>query len=287
MTYSDAPAVPCASSCVHIGQHSPDCGDAAKDCSCSCHARSVYRLACDVDTTGDGGCGPHEPAQDCRGCDPWPATHGVLCDRCWRRLSSAVILAPDTVIHLRSLVAPGSAPDKAGGKPTKAAESPAPLNLVAIDAADLIHSLLVASVDVVADELGYAGPRVRAGAWRTAGSGGQVAGLRASATGVESSPYAQWLWIHLGEAVEQPWVVDFVSDRDMADGCVSLATAVHRAAAQFPMEDHAQIVPGVCCPDCERRTLVKTPPSAFGMPSLVSCLAEDCDYTAVDVMEAA
>ena len=285
----DATATPCASGCHRAGGHSPDCGDTAKDCSCACHARSVYRLACDVHTTGDG-CGPHDPDPECKGCDPWPATHGVLCDRCWRRLTTAVVLAPDAVIHLRASVAPGSAPDVAGGAighPKRKFAPPAPGNLSAIDAADLIHSLLASAVDTVCDALGYVGPLVRAPAWRTTASHGQPAGLRANATGVESAPYAAWLWAHLGEAAEHPWVVDFVSDRDMADGCVSFASAVHRAVHQFPMEDKASPLPEVFCPQCERRALVKTPPPAPGMPAMISCLTDGCPFTAVDTLEPA
>ena len=255
--------------CVVKGRHLPSCGGDGT-CDCCCHASSgPFRPPCDTRGAGDG-CGPHDPAKDCTGCLPSPATHGLLDGRHWDRISTAVVLAGDLVVHLRANLTPGLQDQSAGSvsRPKKRFSPPAPGDLGAIDSADAIHARLVAAVDLAAPVLGMVGP-APSPAWRT--GDGWVAGLRPGSVGVESMPLAHWLWVHLEVIAGYPWVAGLVSEAGQPDGYVSLATAVHRAARAWPMtEPRARRLPSKC-QRCGDRGVTSYTPRARAMPAVLTC----------------
>ena len=285
------------------GRHTVSCGGDGV-CSCCCHTGGAWRPPCDtVGEHGGEGCGPHEPSPQCTGCLPAPpprATHGLLCGGSYNRLASALTIAPDLVMHLRANLLIGGGvggPDMSTGPIAhvkKKFSPPAPGDLGALDYADTIFSLLVAAVDLAAEELGMVGP-YSAPAWRAGTSGygvggergGNVAGLRPGSAGLEAAPYAQWLTVHLDEIVAEPWVVDFVSDADMAPGLVCLATAVHRASRAYEMVERPSYVnpalARVRCPTCGLKSLQRIPPSAPGAPVLMKCVGSSCNWVGTDV----
>ena len=286
---------PCASGCVQSGHDG--CGPTA-DCPCACHnGPSAFRPPCDM----TGGCGPHAPDPDCRGCRPRPAVRGVLCDRCDSRLTSALDVAADTVVHLRACLDPGAGLVRGAdagsiARPKRKFAPPAPVNLTAIDHADLIYALLVAAVEMAADALGLVGLGQDAQSWRAGTNAyaeagarvGQVAGLRPGSDGRTAWGYAHWLTVHLDMIVAHEWAADLVSDRDLPRDCVSLATAVHRAAGGFPTVEKPVLITSTWlqrdarCPRCELRSLHRTPPDQPGAPVLVTCISPSCGWTGTD-----
>lgn len=283
MTARHASGRVCAALCTDRGH--TDCGAPAAGCGCACHRGSGQ--PCDT----LGGCGVHPPDPECRGCRPRPAATGWLCARCWARLTSALDVAPGLVVYLCDLARSGGRAQ--GGERgeethTKAEAPPAPGNLDAMDAASEVYALLVAEAGHAADQLGMTGPAA-APSWRAGTSaygvpgarvGGNVAGLRAGATGREAGPYVVWLQAALPAAVEHQWVAQLVSDRGLPDGLASLATTIHRAAARYPITEAPSQVPLTRCPECTWRMLRRTPPAVPGAPTIVACA--NCSWTGTD-----
>ena len=257
----------CAAGCVQPGHDG--CGPDAQECPCACHnGPGAFRPPCDQ----AGGCGPHNPDPGCHGCRPRPATHGVLCDRCDNRLTSAICLAADLVIHLRASIPPGSPPDRAGGKPTKAAEPPPPLNLAAADHADRIYVLLRAATGLAVSELpGMVGPPDQP-AWRTWDPDNGMwtdNGLTPGSTGVEAAAYTTWLWAQLPAITAREWVTDLLIDDDDDTPC--LATAIHRANHAYPMSPPRAPRSRQRCPYCRAQGIVVYTPTGPGLPPVLSC----------------
>ena len=274
--------IPCASGCTLPGHDG--CGAAAAACECACERPGPFRQPCDI----PGGCGPHEPDPECRGCRPRPAARGVLCERCDTRLTTALTLAPALVVRIRASLLPGVVQGREE-KHTKASAASAPINLTAVDHADRIYVLLRAAVGLAVAELpGMVGP-IEQPAWRTFDPENgmwTVAGLPDGSTGREAAPYARWLLTHLEAITAHEWAADLVSDEGLPLGSVSLATAVHRAAGAFPLVERPSFVNPALeparCPGCELRSLHRTPPEAVGAPVLVTCINPSCAWTGTD-----
>jgi hypothetical protein len=96
-------ATACARGCVLRNRHTPDCGT-RDGCDCCCHTGGAFRPPCDQ----AGGCGPHTPDTDCRGCLPRPPVPGgLVCVTCWERTTEGLLDLPD--LH-EDLLTPTSAP---------------------------------------------------------------------------------------------------------------------------------------------------------------------------------
>ena len=92
------PTVPCATGCTFRGRHTTACGGGS--CDCACHRGSAaFRPPCDT----PGGCGPHLPDPDCRGCEPRPSIpKGHVCVTCWDQATDACLDLPDLYDDLLS-----------------------------------------------------------------------------------------------------------------------------------------------------------------------------------------
>lgn len=255
----------CVCGCRIRGQHLPSCGDPT-DCPCSCHTGGLDRY-CDL----PGGCHTeHRAAENCTGCRPVPAAPGrALCERHISRLTAALVLAPALTIHLRSIVEPGGSPEETGEQHLKSSAAPAPLNLAAVDAADLIYAQLASWVETTCGDLGLTGPTIPRG-WRADSPGRQITGMRAATTGDETTALAGFLHAHLDQITTRDWSADMCRTYPHPLP-PSLLHAIERAAKAFPIEDEPKYLNGQRCKNCGRATLRFTPPADAQLPSLIKC----------------
>lgn len=276
---------PCVTGCTQHGRHSPDCGVCACRGDCCCHASTgPWRLSCDVQGVGEG-CGPAVPAEDCKGCEPWPATRGKVCGRCVSRLVSGLSTAAELVVHIRRQRTPGAIQGEKAQKlgtslihVGKKPAPPVPLELGAVDDADRIYVALRDWTEIIADGLGMVGPEPQR-AWRTIL--GKVAGLHPESDGSEAGPYATWLLRHLDGILD-------LDDVAVMVGPEGLTRVIHGAARRWPMEDRDTFMPGTFCPGCDRRTMRRYPPERPGDDVIVRCTSDGCGYaTTVEALEVA
>lgn len=93
--------------------------------------------------------------------DPRPATHGVLCSRCYFQITAALEVIPDLILNMRSQITKTGAAqygDKITG--SKSEGSPAPIQLDPLDGSDRLYAKLVSWSEVFAAEFKIPQPRV-------------------------------------------------------------------------------------------------------------------------------
>jgi hypothetical protein len=192
----------------------------------------------------------------------------ALCLHCRTRLVRAINVARDLIVHLRVLVDPMSTRTVKAGRDDiahpKKPEAPAPLNLVAIDAADLIFADLVTWTQTACDVLEMSGPEMPR-VWRTAASHGDAVGLVAHSTGEEVGPVINWLRTHLDLIVQHDLSAEMITGQE------SIASIIERALCAFPMEDKPEYLPKVRCLSCDRQTVRLLPPETKGGASVLHC----------------
>lgn len=190
------------------------------------------------------------PGDECPGCLPHTAEHGVLCPRCWSRLVSGLADVPSMLRHLRetadqlTLAARVINGGGFGDAADRSVLHPAWI------AADELESLVTSWARSVLDS--YPTPL---GGWNQAPWHGDA---------------AAWLGPHLPHAAAQEF-----APLMMQQITHDLAT-LH---ARWPTVDDVERtrdIPGVRCPRCDQVSLQYAPPTWERMPFKVSCQNDDC-----------
>lgn len=199
---------------------------------------------------------PHD--RDCPGCRPTRAEYGLLCTRHRGRLARALIQAPDLVGHIRTELEPSSTPSD--GQPRGHRAPPAPVRLDAVDDADLVYAGVAQLAEAVADVLDLAGPE-QPGAWRD--HQGRILGVTSGHAVEAATLAAKWLHLRLDWLSAWPDIPEVFADPDPAyDFLGGAVRVIEAASARWPTASKARYIPGVVCPDCDRRgSLVYHPPS--------------------------
>lgn len=208
--------------------------------------------------------------EDCWGCTPRLAEYGTLCVWCWQRLNGAVTDVPRTVERLHRL-ADGS-PRSPSARGSRSSGSRV-LYDSALVAADDLAAMFGTWADLIVSEhpAGLSGPG-RAGWQFTSRRVRAVDGelvidgesrVRGSVAAVDRM--ASWMRDLLSWAAGQPWAAEMKSE---------LGSAVARIDARWPFEETPHLSP-VACPECGGQ-MTYEPPSTFGAPAKVCCIAEDC-----------
>lgn len=110
---------------------------------------------CTYPNHDDAGLTTDEPSPD-----PRPATHGLLCGRCYYRLTTALDTIPELVHNMRSQITKTGAAQY-GERVTGGGDgSPAPLAIDPLDASDSLYAKLVSWSEVFAHEFGIPQPRM-------------------------------------------------------------------------------------------------------------------------------
>lgn len=220
---------------------------------------------------------------DCRGCLPRPAEHGLLCAWDWTRLNGDVVEAASLVRHLRDDVAD---PESAGSSAPatdgpRAYRDPSEGSVLsdAIGAADEVHATLaeVAAVILDAHPGRLTGPS-EVGAWRTRqtlatdGVTGEQYVIPSRIVGVRdpiaTDNLVAWMLPLLPWVAEQEWVVDVRAD---------LATIVRTTHARWPLEaDHRGRRLPMPCPTCHTIALHLSPAIPARPTTIVTCTNPEC-----------
>ncbi len=186
-----------------------------------------------------------------------------LCTGHLARLRQLVATTPGTVGWLRQQVVPGARTgDGEWRPPQRRAAAPVPLNLGAVDAADIEFAVLAAWCRITAEERhepvpkvgGWAGPITAAGNYgrRPVPDGDtQVHGLRGDNT-TAVTVATKWLLARLDWCAEQLWVDEMLRELGSLRG-------KHRA--RWPVEDGSRRIPGLVCSRCGRETVTLWPPT--------------------------
>ncbi|BDZ40806.1 hypothetical protein GCM10025865_01050 [Paraoerskovia sediminicola] len=189
---------------------------------------------------------------ECKGCQPRPAEHGILCQWCYQRLAEAVTHTEQLAAHLyetaRLLVISGTAYSE--DTPTAGEPSERLILHPAWLAADELESDVASWVLLVLEE--HDPPLL-----------GPVASKQTNVA---------WLENRLEWCSRQEWAPDM--RREL---CSTIATLT----ARWPTEDSVQPPRSldVPCPLCEQVSLVYAPPSFAGQPFAVGCQNPDCART--------
>lgn len=208
----------------------------------------------------------HEHDRDCTGCLPARAEYGILCAHHRGRLARALIQAPDLVGHIRTELEPTQG--LSDGQPRGHRAPPAPLRLNAVDDADLVYAAVAQLAEAVADLRDESGPQ-EPGAWRD--HQGRIIGVTPAHAVAATEAAARWLhlrldWLSAWEGIPQvfddpdPTVpMDSGGFHNFAGGAIRILEA---ASGRWPTASRSRYIPGVVCPDCDRRgSLVYHPPS--------------------------
>lgn len=175
--------------------------------------------------------------QDCKGCLPAPAEHGVLCWSCWTKTLDALKVALDVITHLRS-VDRAAQQDNAGVRSAAGWVLPVPSTWRAAD--DLIVLL------------GHPEP-----------------GFPSDANVWEVDAIVER---YLDRIDPAQWVATFTG----AEAAVRFNAAMHSALIQHPMEDYEHRVRNVRCGGCQQRSLLWKPPLLFQGEVRVECTNSKC-----------
>lgn len=201
---------------------------------------------------------PPDHDRDCWGCRPSRAEYGTLCARHRGRMARALIQAPDLVGHIRTELEPsGSTPD---GQPRGHRAPPAPIRLNAVDDADLVYAGVAQLAEAVADVLDLTGPE-QPGAWRD--HLGRVLGVTPEHAVEATTLASRWLHVRLDWLSAWDGIPEVFANPDPEFDFLGGAIRVIEAtSARWPTASKARYIPGVVCPDCDRRgSLVYHPPS--------------------------
>lgn len=190
--------------------------------------------------------------QECPGCLPTLAEHGLLCPWCWSSLHRVVsdvgtVLEVLGMYQRADLAASGTPPDAVarGGDPAGRTV----LSMALLEA-DELRSMLESWAGVVVEE--------------------HPVTLRGPASGPWRGNVVAWLGPHLPWVAGQGWASTLLQE---------LRSEVSRLRARFPWPadvERARQVPGVRCPRCDQVSLTYSPPRWAGNQFRVSCENPDC-----------
>lgn len=152
---------------------------------------------------------------------PRLARHGLLCERCTRRLEQDLAELPARTQQLRSVLPGTQAPQRDGSRHTKG-QPPVPLNIAAHDHLELVAGTVLSWVRLVAEDRGLRGP-----------------------DRPEVERLTGWLLGQLDWIVGQPWVDDLLME-------IHDLTRVADALTQARPGWHLLPAP---CPGCSALTL--------------------------------
>lgn len=228
----------CASRCVQVGEHLPDCAD-----------------------------------DSCRGCAPRLAAVGVLCPHCWARLQAVVRTLPSLVAELMSEdAAPSSSSSSSGRRPP----GPSSLYPQRRAAADEIAAALASWCVQAGEHLGAEAPRPP-GLWWSA-PGRKIDPDTGEAYFVESEPVGvrdpaacaalvRWIDPLLDRVAAAPWAADMIED---------LGRLEAGARARWGADEPDRRVRDIACPSCGAHSLVVHPTRVVGGDEQVSCSRPAC-----------
>lgn len=177
------------------------------------------------------------PRQDCRGCRPAEAKHGLLCWNCHRRLELMLTDAPTVVDWLRAHVARGSArPAQNDAELRRSSDdSTIPLDLAVVDLLDVWEAAVPGWAENLCTDAHLTGP-----------------------TEPDVRGCAKFLLTWLSTAETMPWAEYLVEE---------LGWLTSDSHAVAPWRPTMRRVHGVPCPRCNACSLV-----VFGGESEVTCL---------------
>jgi len=179
-----------------------------------------------------------ETADECTGCLPRRAEHGLLCWMCWEKVRDALGIAVDMVTHLRS-VERAQQHDNAGVRSKQNWVIPIPIT------------------------------------WRTADEllmllGHPAPGFPSDANVWEVEAIAE----RTVDAVDaEAWVAREAG----AEAAVRFYLLMQQAMASHPMAEYEHRIRNVRCPKCKRRSLLWKPPLMFEHDVRVVCTNSACD----------
>lgn len=182
-------------------------------------------------------------ANECGGCLPQPAEHGLTCWSCWEKVREALKVAPDMITHLRS-VERAQQIDTNGVRSSPNWIIPVPMT------------------------------------WRTADelimlAGHPAPGFPSSANVWEIDAITE-RYLDLIDANE------WVSRVDGAEAAVRFFITMQQAMAQHPMADYEHRIRNVRCGECRQRTLLWKPPLAFEGQIRIACTNKECTFEVDD-----
>lgn len=182
-------------------------------------------------------------ANECRGCLPHEAEHGLLCWSCWEKLRDALKIAPDMITHLRS-VERAQQIDNNGVR------------------ASVLWVIPVPNTWRMADELIML-------------AGHPAPGFPSDANVFEVDAITER---YLDRIDPNEWV----SRTDGAEAAVRFYLLMQQAMAQHPMADYTHRIRNVRCGECRQRTLLWKPPLAFDGDIRIECTNPECEFVAGD-----
>lgn len=173
-----------------------------------------------------------EETETHKSCQPAEATRGLLCEKCFESLQSALTDAPEIVHHLRNIFGILSSRAKDGSKRTRR-EPPAPINLSAFELSENIFETIV--------------------------------GIK-----IKSKDSASHVVSELSKSVDEKLqsFESFVNDAEVKH-VLPVIKIVRAAKKLFPMSEVEQKT-AMPCPECDLLTIY-TPPQSFGDTMKVSC----------------
>lgn len=229
---------------------------------------------------------------ECGGCLPRDADHGLLCTPCHARLVQWIDAVPAQVHLLRLVVgkaSPNSLPDivETNAKivtawrtndgqahpsglyarsTTRALAEDEPVRIGAIDVAQEIEDWVSVQVEAVADAHNAQGPKRaltsherehgRHGRWRWSDAAGEHVWHDPPPRFV-LGPACQWLAAQVGRLEADPAIGDLWGE---------LASLMSRAHALAPWRQEVAVLDGIECPECHKMGLVR-----YGGDDFVSC----------------
>ena len=201
-----------------------------------------------------------------RGCvkpdgNPYPATHGNYCGRCYGRIDMALSIAGDLTLHLlaNALTSQGGTDERIQASK----DAPVPFNQAAFDDANELHSLLTYWIEVWA---GHLDQRVRVSGWRR--ESGTIVGLPAGITAEAGAQLvtvgATWVRGRLDEIL----ATDHTDDIDALDHAIR---DVWRMNARWPRVEKPSYSQVPCPHDECKRKIAVYPPALPGDDRLIVC----------------
>ena len=178
-------------------------------------------------------------ANECKGCLPAPAEHGVLCYTCYEKTRDALKLALDMITHLRS-VERAQQLDKNGVRAAATWILPVPNTWRMADELIML--------------LGHPAP-----------------GFPSDATVFEIDAITE-RYLDLID------VDSWVSRGAGAEDAVHFFRTMQHALAQHPFADVEHPVKNVRCNDCRQLSLVWKPPLEFDGPIHIECSTPECGF---------
>lgn len=180
---------------------------------------------------------------ECHGCLPSPAQHGLLCFSCWEKTRDALSIAADMITHLRS-VERAQQIDSNGVRAAANWVIPVPMTWR------------------MADELIML-------------AGHPAPGFPSDACVFEIDAITE-RYLDLIDA--DAWV----SHTDGAEAAVRFYRTMQHAMTQHPMQEYEHRIRNVRCTECLQRTLLWKPPLFFESGIRIVCTNKACEFEVDD-----